>query len=51
MEFDNKMVNLDFCWVPLNKLKSITLYPKELANIILKNSDKTQHFISNQLIL
>ncbi len=47
---DNKRLDLDFCWIPLNKLKNLTIYPKELIPIILENSDKTKHFISNQLI-
>lgn len=44
-----KKVNLRFCWIPLNELSNITLYPQELTPVILKNSDKTEHFVSNQL--
>lgn len=48
-DLDHKRIDLDFCWVPLNELKKITVYPKELIPIVLKNDDKPEHFISDQL--
>ena len=46
---DNKKITLDFCWIPIKELKNITVYPKEITPIILKNSTGTEHFVSNQL--
>ncbi len=47
---DAKRLDLDFCWMPLNEIKNIPLYPQELVPIILNNSNKTEHFVSNQLV-
>ena len=46
-EYENKRVDLDFCWIPLNELSDIPLYPKELIPHIISDSDKILHFISN----
>lgn len=46
-DLDNKRIDLDFCWVPLSELSRITVYPKELVSIILRNSGTTEHFVSD----
>lgn len=48
-EIQNKKYNMEFCWVPLDKLKDIVMYPKELVPYLIKDSDEIIHFISNQL--
>ena len=45
-EYENKRVDLDFCWIPLDELHSITLYPKEIIDHIINGEDKIIHFIS-----
>ena len=48
-ELDNKRVDLDFCWVPLDELiNGVKVYPLELIPIILEDSTEIKHFISNQ---
>lgn len=48
-DLDNKRINLEFCWVPLEALEQITVYPKELMFHLLSGSGEVIHFISNQL--
>lgn len=49
-DFDNERIDLDFCWVPLEKLKNgLKVYPKELIPYILNDNNGIAHFISNQL--
>ncbi len=45
-EYDNKQVRLEFCWIPLNELHNITLYPKEIIDHIITGENKIIHFIS-----
>ena len=45
-EYENKRVELDFCWIPLERLYEIPLYPKELIPHIISGSDNILHFIS-----
>lgn len=48
-DLDNQRINLEFCWVPLEELGTITVYPTELIPHILCRSEDVLHFISNQL--
>lgn len=45
-EYENKRVDLDFCWIPVQDLDKIPLYPKELVPHIIRNTDDILHFIS-----
>ena len=48
-DFDNQRIDLEYLWIPLEKLKEITVYPQELIPHIVSGSTETLHFISNQL--
>lgn len=48
-DLDQQRINLEFCWIPLEELKNLTVYPKELIPHILCGSEEVLHFISNQL--
>lgn len=48
-EVGNKRRNMDFCWIPLEKLKEIKVYPKELISNIVENKNGVIHFISNEI--
>lgn len=45
-EYENKTVNLKFCWIPLENLDKIPLYPKEIVPHIRSNEKNILHFIS-----
>lgn len=49
-ELDNRRVDLDFCWVPLDELRNgLKVYPLELIPIILEDSKEIKHFVSNDI--
>lgn len=49
-DFDNKRIDLEFCWVPLKELeKGLKVYPLELIPYILQQKEETVHFISRQI--
>ena len=49
-ELDNKRIDLDFCWIPLNELRNgLKVYPLELIPIILDDRKEISHFVSKQL--
>lgn len=49
-ELDNKRIDLDFCWIPLNELRNgLKVYPSELIPIILDDRKEISHFVSKQL--
>lgn len=49
-EFDNRRVDLEFCWVTLDELKNgLKVYPLELIPHILSNKNETVHFVSKQI--
>lgn len=48
-EHNGENYELDFCWIDLNTLKTVKVYPVELVPYILKNSNNVIHFISRQL--
>lgn len=48
-ESGNERMDLDFCWIPMDKLKDINLCPKELLPYILDDRYETIHFISKEI--
>ena len=49
-DLDNERIDLDFCWVPLEKLKDgLKVYPLELIPYILNEHNGTAHFVSKQI--
>lgn len=48
-DLDNQRINLEFCWIPLEQLPNITVYPRELIPHILSGGTETLHFVSKQL--
>ena len=47
-ELDNLRMDLDFVWVPLEQLKNISVYPRELPELLEKRTG-IRHFVSNEL--
>ena len=44
---DHERIDLDFCWVPLERLKNgLKVYPLELIPHILNDSNEIVHFVS-----
>jgi len=48
-DLDNERIDLDFCWLPLEELQNIKVYPEELIPHILSGSDEIYHFVSRQI--
>lgn len=48
-DLDNQRIGLAFCWVPLETLPDITVYPAELIPHILSESKHAIHFVSDQI--
>lgn len=48
-DLDNERIDMDFCWVPLEELKKIKVYPLELIPYIVEPKEEIVHFISKQL--
>ena len=48
-ELNGKRYDLDFCWLDLNTLNAVKIYPVELVPYIIENSNNIVHFISRQL--
>ena len=48
-DLGGQRINLEFCWVPLENLPGLTVYPQELMSHILSWSKEVYHFVSNQL--
>lgn len=47
---DDKRIDLDFCWVPLEDLKNdVKVYPQELVPYILEQKKEIVHFVSKQI--
>lgn len=47
---DDKRIDLDFCWVPLEDLKNdVKVYPQELVPYILEPKKEIVHFVSKQI--
>lgn len=45
-EYENKRVDLEFCWVPIDELYNIPLYPREIIPHIAAGNEGILHFIS-----
>lgn len=48
-DLGGKRIDLDFCWVSLDHLNNLTIYPTELIPHILANDGRVLHFISRQI--
>ncbi len=48
-ELGGKRIDLDFCWVPLEELANIKVYPEELIPHIISGGDGIMHFVSKQI--
>jgi len=48
-ELDNKRIDLDYCWVPLDDLKKgLKVYPLELIPFLIAPQKEIVHFISRE---
>ncbi len=47
-DLGGKRINLEFCWVPLEELGNIKVYPEELIPHILSGDKQVFHFVSKQ---
>ena len=45
-EYENKRVDLDFCWIPVGELYNIPLYPREIIPHIADGNEGILHFVS-----
>ena len=51
-ELGGQKFDLDFCWVPVDRLeKGLELYPPQLIPIILEDKKEISHFIYNEFRL
>lgn len=48
-DFGNDRLDIDFCWISLDKLDDLKVYPEELMPYIVTDSKNVIHFVSNQL--
>lgn len=49
-ELDGQQFELDFCWVPLDRLeRGLELYPPQLIPIILEDKEKIAHFVYREM--
>ena len=48
-DLDNRRIDLEFCWIPLEELCQRTVYPRELIPHILSGSKEVIHFVSDQI--
>ena len=44
-DLGGERIDLDFCWVPLEELSHITLYPPQMVPHILSGSKEVLHFV------
>ena len=44
-ELDGERIDLDYCWVPMEELKKITIYPPQIVPHILSGSKAVFHFV------
>ncbi len=48
-ELDNIRVDLDYCWVPVEKIKAgLTVYPQEIVPYLIDKDRKNGHFLSRE---
>ena len=48
-DFGNTRIDLEFCWVPLDEFKDATVYPLEMKEHILSQSNEVYHFVCRDL--
>lgn len=48
-ELDGERIDLDFCWIPLEELTQINVYPPEMIPHILSGSKEVLHFVYQEL--
>ena len=48
-DLDNRRIDLEFCWIPLEELPGLTVYPRELIPHILSGNKEVIHFVSDQI--
>ena len=48
-DLDNQRINLEYCWIPLEGLADIRVYPRELIGHIVSGTRETVHFVSRQI--
>ena len=48
-DLDNQRINLEYCWIPLEKLADIRVYPQELVPHIVSGTGEMLHFVSRQI--
>ena len=48
-DLDNQRINLEYCWIPLEELVNIRVYPQELIPHILSGNEEMLHFVSRQI--
>jgi len=48
-DLDNQRINLKYCWIPLEELANIRVYPQELVPHILSGIGEALHFVSRQI--
>ena len=47
-ELDDMRVKLDYVWIPLEELKNLSVYPREIEKLLEKR-EGILHFISSEL--
>ena len=48
-DLDNQRINLEYCWISLEELASIRVYPQELVPHIVSGTGEILHFVSRQI--
>ena len=44
-DLDGERIDLDYCWVPLEELETIAIYPPQIVPHILSGSKEVLHFV------
>ena len=48
-DLDNQRINQEYCWIPLEELANIRIYPQELVPHIVSGTGEMLHFVSRQI--
>lgn len=48
-DLGNERVNLDFLWMPIERLAQVQLYPPQLAQYLLQGRSDVMHFVYREL--
>lgn len=49
-ELGSERIGLNMCWISLENINSITVYPPQIKDIILQQNNSVKHFVYNELI-